>query len=178
LHQMLDVGSTSEELMQTALKVYLHLLRNEFVQAKGNGYVEAYRIGSLDEETQYYLIFATAAKKGIILASDTVYHIEEEYKRDVQRFKERHQSTMFGFIDPTPEQIFEATVGDLQEAILQAYRGQTRSRQDIHAGLLREWFGKIKGAHMTAALKALQKANRVTIEGTPGNERSIITLRS
>jgi three-Cys-motif partner protein len=165
LHQALQAADP-EARKERAVELYLQRLNRDFVRNKGQGYSAAYRIGSLQEDIKYYLIFATANKKGLILASNIVYKIEEEYQRDLERYKEHYkaspQMTMFAIIDPSPKEIFEAKVQDITKYMTTAGRhaqgnGHSLTRLDLHALLLEHHFGQIKGPHVTEALRQLVK---------------------
>jgi three-Cys-motif partner protein len=111
LHTLLDAGATPAERIERCLELYQTRLQQAFQQAKGSGYADAYTIRSLEEEYKYHLMFATAHEKGIILASNIVYSVEETYQREIQEYREAtevaKQLSLFAEIEPepTPEEI-------------------------------------------------------------------------
>lgn len=176
LHANLQ-AETPDDRRRKAVELYLNLLRNEFKSAKEEGYAEAYRIGSIQEEVKYYLVFATASKKGLVLASNIVYGIEENYQRELERYKARDQLNMFQFFDPTEDQLFESKTEELAQEIANSCRGRTLSRLDIQAHLLKTRFGIIKGRHLTAALKRLIKDKTIQrVTGEISNDHTTFTV--
>lgn len=176
LHALLDDPTTPEARKQAALALYLDLLRNEFKRAKQEGYAEAYRVGSMNQETQYYLVFATSNKKGLILASDIVHDVEENYQRGIEHNKLWIQPSMF---DPTDEEIEEAKVKGIQEEISRRWCGKTIDRMTLHASLLDQRFGKIKRTHVTQAIQALIKSKTIErCDGRISEDRTHFTFRS
>jgi hypothetical protein len=119
-------------------------------------------IRSLEEEYKYHLLFATSHVKGIILASDVVFGVEETYQKEVQEYQastaQARQLSLFADIepDPTPDEIFKEKVKKLCLDFRQRFQEQTLSREQIHATLLDTWFGTIKSKHVTMALKRLK----------------------
>ncbi|MBA3947567.1 MAG: three-Cys-motif partner protein TcmP [Herpetosiphonaceae bacterium] len=155
LHQQLQAPS-QEARKQRAVDLYLERLRETFRRAKKQGYAEAYRIGSLKEQTKYYLVFAGASAKGLVLANDIVYGIEENYQRELERYKSPDQVSMFDLFDPTGEELFKSKVADLKNVIWQVCKGESLTRREIQARAIGRRFGIIKGPHMTQALKELK----------------------
>jgi len=165
LHQLLN-GATPEISKKLAIDLYLTKLRDEFKRAKREGYADAYRIESLDGEEKYYLIYACRHRKGIILASNIVYGIEEVYQKDVEQYKatQSMQSSFFGELEPSEDEVMRQKVDKLKSDIGQACKGKQLTRQEIHALLLTTWFGQIKNSHVTHALKQMSdpKDGRIT----------------
>ena len=82
-------------------------------------------------------------------------------------------------VDPTPEEIVQDKVKRLKEDIWKIGKEKTLSRVDIYTGILRNWFGKIKGTHMTQALKGLQQEGRIfRIEGPLSKDSTRFTFRA
>ncbi|SRR6266852_4907361 len=164
LHKVLVSGDTAEDRIQTCMELYRDQLEGEFKRAKPTGYADAYAIKSLTGQIKYYLIFATAHEKGIVLASNIVYGVEENYQRELQEYQELQklegmQAEQLYLIppkEPTAEEIFHDKVRHLKTDIWRMCKGQKLSRRHIHASLLKRWFGRIKARHMTEALKALK----------------------
>jgi len=180
LYQLLENHATPEARKMAALNLYMSRVRADMLAVKRESYVYAYRIGSIHQETKYYLVCVTSNKKGAILASNIVYDVEEDYKLDVERFKEstERQLNMFNMIDPSTDEIFSDKVKRLKETIIQTYRGQALSIRDLHAGILQEWFGIIKGKHVTQAVRELaQPGGIVTLSGRPSDDKTIVTFR-
>lgn len=183
LHNKLNVGLTPEERKLTALHLYMDRLRDEIKKVSRKGYVESYRIGSLQEGTKYHLIFASSNKKGFTLASNIVYKIEEDYQMDIERYNESIQPSMFGVFGmrPSPEEIKEVKVKSLKEDIWTICKGQTLTRGDIHAKVLENgpWFGIVKGPHFTEALKALIQDGRIKGDPRPvSDDKTIFNFNS
>jgi three-Cys-motif partner protein len=182
MYQLLMAGTTPEARKTAALDLYCDRLRNLLHEIKGKGYVASFRIGSLQEQPKYHLVFACANPKGFILASDIVYAVEEEYQLDVERFKQQNptQLTLFG-TNPTPDDIFNAKVTDVAEAIWSVGQGARLSGRALHACILEEkgWFGIIKGKHVREALKQLIADGRITsYTGAVSNDKTFFTFRS
>ena len=164
LHSLLASGDTPEERIKACMELYRDQLEQEFRKAKGTGYADAYAIKSLTGLDKYYLIFATSHEKGIVLASNTVYTVEDDYQQELQEYRETQklkggqpeQISMFPPVEPTREEIFRDKVTHLKVDILRQCKGQALSRMNIHASILKKWFGRIKGRHMTEALKTLK----------------------
>jgi hypothetical protein len=177
LHKLLS-GSTPEDRKNNAIKLYLKRLSTGFSQIRGEGYAAAYRIGSQEGDNKYHLVFATASKKGITLASNIVYGIEEVYQKQVEwyRLNSTGQLSMFSIIDPTEDEIFEMKVNTIQNQIWAECRGKNLSRLDIHTLLLPGWFGVIKGSHLTRALQNLCKGKGVISNGQISQDSTIFTF--
>src|SRR6266480_7730958 len=164
LHSLLASGDTSGDRIQTCMELYRDQLEREFKRAKRTGYADAYAIKSLTGQDKYYLIFATAHEKGRVLASNIVYGVEENYQRELQEYQElqelegvqAEQLYLIPPIEPTVEEIFQDKVTHLKADIWRKCKGQKLSRINIHASILKKWFGRIKASHMTEALKALK----------------------
>ena len=178
LHLRLQ-GDTAQDRIQNAVQLYKDCLARELTNAKRTGYTGAYPIKSLDGQSKYYLVFATAHAKGITLASEIVYAAEETYQREVQEYKEARTSQLALFsLDPKPEEIFLDKVDNLKEDIWRLYQGKTSLRIDIYTSILENWFGRIKGKHVTQALKDLQKDGRILrTDGPMSQDRTRFTFR-
>jgi three-Cys-motif partner protein len=178
LHQQLD-GPSSEKRIQNALRLYLRQLAAEFQRQKGKGFAAAYPIRSLTGTRKYHLVFSASHPKAAVLASNIIYGTEEDYQREVAEYKERNTQQLSLFsLDPTPEHIFEDKVKQLQEAIRNHYQGKTIARIDLHTSLLMEWFGKVSGKHLTAALKSLQSNGQlIKVDGPISNDYTKLTFR-
>lgn len=118
LHQLLS-GGTPEARRDKALSLYQEQLIKQFRKFKQQGYAESYRIGSLAGENKYHLVFATAGPKGIILASNIVYGIEEVYQKELEwyRLQTTGQTSLFSFLDPTGEELFQSKVNAIQREL-------------------------------------------------------------
>jgi hypothetical protein len=164
LHSMLASGNTPEERIRDCMELYRKQLEQEFNKAKGSGYADAYTIKSLTGLDKYFLMFATSHEKGIVLASNVVYGVEQDYRMELQEYRElqehegvqAEQLFLIPPIEPTAEEIFQDKVTHLKGDIWRKCKGQNLSRINIHTSILKQWFGRIKTSHMTAALKALQ----------------------
>lgn len=177
-------GISTETRKKNAVDLYQTLLHEAFKKIKGNAYVASYNIRGIDGDEKYYLVFASADQKGIVLASNIVYGIEESYQRELQEYKANlPQTSMFDAfgLDPSEEEIFNSKVEELKEEIWRKYRGKREMRRNIHAHLVTEsrWFGKMKAPHMTRVFKELSNPiNRKIISktGNFGDEDAIFTF--
>jgi len=87
---------------------------------------------------------------------------------------------MFDLFDPSPPEIFQRTTQQIKDEILAIAKGQTLTRRDIHAHILRagEWFGVFKKPHLTRALKELQaEGNIITRDGNVSDDTTRFTFR-
>lgn len=186
LHSQLSTGTTPEDRIHDCTELYRSRLEKEFTKAKGAGYAGAYRIGSLAGQEKYYLIFATAHPKGIVLASNIVYGVEENYQLELKEFrevqeregKEGYQPPLFS-IDPSAEELFQDKVTRLKKDIWIQCKGKQLSRTNIHVSILEKWFGKIKAPHMTTALNELKNDGRILeFSGKISDEKTLFKFRS
>lgn len=189
LHKLLD-GDSREQRARNALDLYTSRLRNEFTNVRGEGYATEYRIGSIDNETKYYLVFASASQKGLVLASDVVYGIEENYQKSVERHKlSKHtsktgQMNFMSMIAPTEEDIFEGMVEEVKSTIWDFCKGQSLTRIEIHTKLIDSnssgdpLFGIIKKSHITRALKEMEEDGRiVSRKGARSNDWTTLVFQ-
>lgn len=181
LLQRLD-GPTPESRIQNAVLLYLERLEIAFQTFDKNGFAAAYPIISLDGQRKYHLVFACSHPTAATLASNIVNGEEENFQIEIQEYKERltQQPTLFA-LEPTPEEIFAIKVGHLKDEIIRLSKDQPLPRVKLHYQLLRQeksLFGKIGRTHLTQALKELldEKCPKITCNGTPGNDKSIITV--
>ncbi len=184
LHSRLSAGNTPEDRIQDCTELYRGQLEREFKRAKGTGYAGAYPIRTLTGQDKYYLVFATAHAKGIVLASNVIYGVEEKYQLELQEFREaqereeREGHQLLLFAEPTAEEIFQDKVTRLKEDIWLHCKGKQLSRIDIHVHILRKWFGKIKAPHMTSALNALKNDGRILeIGGNTSQDKTLFKFR-
>lgn len=189
LHQLLDSGKNPAERIQACLQLYRSQLRKAFQAAKGTGYADAYTLRSLEGEYKYHLMFATAHPKGIVLASNIVYRVEEGYQQELQEHREREKrdsntavqlSWLEAEPEPTLEEIFQEKVRLLKTDIWRMFRGQKQSRLQIHAAILDTWFGVIKATHLTDALKMLLNEGCILSMrgGTISQDQTIFTFKA
>ena len=95
--------------------------------------------------------------------SDTICNREECYERDVEEYRRNEsQQLAFDFYGPDPDEIFEHKVSQLKDHIWQIFKGRTSNRLRIHAELLPDWFGRVKGKHLTQALREMEEEGSVT----------------
>jgi three-Cys-motif partner protein len=186
LHSLLASGDTPEERIKGCMELYRDRLEQEFRKAKPAGYANAYAIKSLTGLDKYYLIFVTAHEKGIVLASNVVYGVEEKYHRELQEYRETQklegglpeQLSMFPPVEPTKEEIFRGKVTHLRTDIWRHCKGQTLSRINIHARILDTWFGRVKASHMTGALKVLKDEGYILeMSGNISDDRTRFKFR-
>lgn len=179
-------GINPDDRRERAVKLYQKQLQRAIKSAKGECYTGSYELTSLDGEDKYYLVFAAARKKAYVLASNVVYLVEEEHKRDKERYRQS-QSDATGQlslvslgldVDPPPQAIFEDTVNRLTTLIWDTFRGQSTSREDIHAYLLEGRFGQFGKRHMTEVLRRFSATGHVSLSSTPGDEDVQCTFSS
>lgn len=178
LHDLLG-GQTPEQRKENAIKLYLQVISEEFAKSRGKGYAAAYRIGSLKGDDKYHLVFSSANNKGLNLASDIVYGIEESYQKQVVWYRKNQTSqlSLFGSLDPSDQEIFDKKVSQITEQILADMAGSSITRRSLHTKLvLNGWFGEIKGPHITAALRALVNMGRADISGGLSKDNSVINI--
>jgi three-Cys-motif partner protein len=164
LHSLLTSGALPEVRIHTCMDLYRGQLEREFKRAKRTGFADAYAIKAITGQDKYYLIFATAHEKGIVVASGIVYGVEENYQRELQEYRELQelegvlavQDYLIPPEEPTEKEIFEDKVTHLKNDIWKTCKGRKLTRIAIHASMLPKWFGRITTRHVTAALKALQ----------------------
>ena len=162
LHSRLS-GTTPEERLNSALKFYIDQIVSLYVRTRGKGYVGAYAIKTITGQIKYHLVFATAHPRGIILASDIICDVEESYQIEVREFNDSrpHQISMFA-TQPSKEEIFAAKVEQLKADIWEADHGKMLSHDQIYLSILGNWFGRIKGMHLNAALKSMKSVGQIT----------------
>ncbi len=169
------------------MELYRKKLEQEFKKAKGSGYADSYTIKSLSGLEKYYLMFASAHEKGIVLASNVVYGVEEKYQIELLEYRKLQeegkliavQLSLFEEEEPTEEKIFEEKVAQLKNSIWMKCKGQNLTRINIHARVLDTWFGRIKTPHMTKALKALKDEGFIlTVNGNIGDEKAIFKFKA
>lgn len=187
LHSLLDSGSTSEERIGDCVELYRKQLAQEFKKAKGSGYADSYTIKSLSGQDKYYLMFASAHEKGIVLASNVVCGVEEKYQIELLEYQalqregrlQAVQLSLFEEEEPTEEKIFEEKVTQLKNYIWKKCKGQNLTRITIHARVLDIWFGRIKRPHMTQALKTLKDEGFIlSVNGNIGDEKAIFKFKA
>jgi hypothetical protein len=162
LHDRLS-GTTAEDRLNNALKLYSEQLVNLYGKVKGGGLVGSYAIRTLTGQVKYHLVFATAHPRGIFLASEIICDVEENYQIEAQEFKDSrtHQTDMFE-TQPSEEEIFTTKVERLQEDIWEIARGKELGHDQIYLRILGKWFGRIKGKHLTAALNSMKESGQIT----------------
>jgi hypothetical protein len=184
---LLASGDTPGDRIQACMELYRDQLEREFKRAKRTGYADAYAIKSLTGQDKYYLIFATAHEKGVVLASNIVYGVEENFQRELQEYQELHelegvqaeQLYLIPPIEPTVEEIFQDKVTHLKTDIWRKCKGQKLSRINIHASILKKWFGRIKASHMTGALKALKDDGYILeVSGSISHDRTLFKFKA
>lgn len=187
LHSLLASGNTPEERIRDCLELYRNRLEQEFKKAKGSGYADSYTIKSLSGLDKYYLMYACAHEKGIVLASNVVFGVEEKYKIELLEYRKLQeegkliavQLSLFEEAEPTKEKIFEEKVAQLKNYIWTKCKGQNLTRINIHAKILDTWFGRIKTPHMTQALKALKDDGLIlSVSGNIGDEKAIFKFKA
>jgi three-Cys-motif partner protein len=161
LHSRLS-GTTPEERLNNALRFYIAQIVNLYARTKGAGYVGAYAIKTITGQIKYHLVFATAHPRGIILASEVICDVEESYQTEVREFNDSqpHQISMFA-AQPSEEDIFAAKVEQLKADIWEAAHGKVLSHDQVYVSILGNWFGRIKGKHLNAALNSMKDTGSI-----------------
>lgn len=170
LHAALQ-GSSPDQRRKRAANLYMRVLVDEYTKIRGKGFACRYPIRTLDGEDKYYMLFAAGNRLPLLRTSDILYDAEEQYRADKQWYQEQttRQMSLMGMIEPSQEDIFNEKVSQIQEEIVKAFSGKIASRDQINARLIfppGEWFGRIKGPHLTAALKGLIEADKATASST------------
>lgn len=175
LHEQL-AGPTTEVRLEKALMLYMARLAQTYQKVRGDGHSAVYPIRTRDGQIKYHMVFATGHRKGMTVANDVVFTVEETYQKKV-RNSQPHQ---LGLFDPSPEQIFVEIVQNLRQNIWESYKGRIASRSDIYIEMLhQDWFGRIKSTHLTKALKALQDENYIIqTTGATSKDETRFTFRS
>jgi len=161
LHSRLS-GTTSEERLNNVLRFYIAQIVNLYARTKDAGYVGAYAIKTITGQIKYHLVFATAHPRGIILASEVICDVEESYQTEVREFNDSqpHQISMFS-AQPSEEDIFAAKVEQLKADIWGAAHGKVLSHDQVYVSILGNWFGRIKGKHLNAALNSMKDTGSI-----------------
>ncbi len=179
-------GATPEERVEKALRLYMERLGSTYYHARGEGYAAAYCIRATTGRVKYHMVFATGHPKGLTLANDVAFTVEETYQTKVREHKDNqpHQLPMF-VEEPTPQGIFDAVVQQLKATIWKLYRGRVESRINIYVGVLaseeegEEWFGKIKSSHLTHALNAMKtEGSIIQTNGPSSKDHTRFTFRT
>lgn len=179
LHNLLN-GFSPQDRKGKAIDLYLKRLSEEFAKTRRRaGFAAAYPINSVEGISKYHLVFSTASKKGLNLASNIVYGIEENYQREVAWYKANRTSQLSLFqLDPSEDEVFDEKVAQIRKQIQATWSGKSVTRQDIHTDLLlnNHWFGSIKGKHLTAALRSLARENQATHMGRISDDNTIFNI--
>lgn len=187
LHKLLD-GDTAEARTNNAINLYTSRLIEEFERARGTGYATEYRIGSIKDETKYHLVFATASAKGLVLASDVVYGVEENYQKELERHKLSEHTAKTGQMNflsrlaPTEDDIFGGKVEQIKAIIWDQCKKQSFTRLEIHTRLVDNrflhsdsFFGIIKKKHLTQALKEMEQDGRIVSRvGSRSDDKAVL----
>jgi three-Cys-motif partner protein len=180
LWSRLGCGETPKERIDNAVRLYVEQLENGYSRAGKQGFAAAYPIISLDGQQKYHLVFACAHPKAATLASDIVNGIEETLQREIEEYQENQSGQMSLFSSAiTAEQVFDEKVRILKKLILLLPKHNPKSRANLHYELLvynKKWFGKIRGKHITRALKELVDEKKITCNGAISNNESVITI--
>jgi len=175
-------GNTPEERINNAIDLYIEQLEKTFNKFGKKGFAASYPIISIDGHRKYHLIFACAHPKAATLASNIVNGIEETFQREKEEFIEQRTGQMSFFTSEiTENQIFDEKVEKLKKAILRLPMNYPLTREELHYEILvhdKNWFGKIGRKHLTKALRDLlsEENPKIKCEGTPGNDKSVITI--
>lgn len=181
LRARLSTGENPEERMQCAVNLYIECLEKTFNNHDKEGFAASYPIISIDGQNKYHLVFACSHNKAATLASNIVNIVEETYQHEKEKYRESKSGQMSLFTELTEKQIFYNKVNDLKKSILNMQKNKHRTREELHYELMcqdKAWFGKIRGKHLTPAIRELLNENppRIKCIGTPGNDKSIIII--
>ena len=184
LFALLD-GATTEIRKDRALDLYLNKLRDEFRRVRYEGYADAYKIESLDEKEKYFLVFASKSRKGINLASDIIYGVEEGFQNDLQEYK-ASQTIQTSFLseimpEPSEDEVMQQKVDIHKQEVWQRCKGKKFTHREIHTILLPKWFGRINKKHITKVLKQMNdpKDGRIiSATGPASDDKSEFIFRS
>ena len=138
LHHLL-AGNSPTQRKDNAINVYLARLIQQFENSRRRtGFAAAYQIKAIEGNSKYHLVFATASNKGLNLASNIVYSIEESYQKEVVWYRNNrtNQLPLFDSLDPSDKEIFEEKVENITKQILQDLPGSSLSRRALHTHLI------------------------------------------
>lgn len=166
-------GDLAEERIENAVNLYLEKLENELLSSKGFGYAAAFPIKSLEGENKYYLVFAAAHPKAVILASESVYSEERNRKNEMRQYQEKKTKQLSLFNEePTEEDISKFIATELVPEILDLCKAETIDRKEIYMRLLKKnkkkWFGRFSGSQFNKALRILSLGQNPKIENKTG----------
>ena len=180
--------SWNESGMDGLVDLYARRLLEAMPKKDSLPCVCSYGIKTIDGTLKYYLLFATRHPKGALLMSDTVYHREKCYDREVNEYQKRKQEQQLerqlSMMDnlcppPTEDEIFTALITTLKIDIYQVFQGKKASRIEIHTQMLPQWFGKISKSHVNQALKELEAEKKIIDRsGTRSDDKSLFTFES
>ena len=157
---------TAKERRKRAAELYMGQLLQEYAAVRRGGFACRYHIRTLKGKEKYHLIFAAGDKLPLLRTSEILYDAEEQYKADKQWYLEQRtgQPSLFGLMEPTPDDIFNEKVSQICAQVSQDFSGITALRDEINEHLIidKKWFGRMKGTHLTAALKRLVAEGKAT----------------
>lgn len=156
LFQKLD-GNSPEERIVNAVNYYIERLESELRTIKKFGYSAGFPIVSLEGQNKYFLVFAAAHKKAVILASETVYSVERNRPQETQEYKMKKTGQPFLFaLDPSEEELSKYKAEELANDIWKICSSRQLDRSEIYIKLLSDykdkWFGRFSGAQLNMAL--------------------------
>jgi three-Cys-motif partner protein len=168
LHSELDASTPDQRIVQ-ARRVYMKQLLAMYRKHNSQvGYVGAYHIRTIEGESKYWLIAATAHPKGYVLTSDLLHDEEVTYNAEVDWYRQRQTSqlSIFAYLEPSPETIFATKVEVLAKQIRSECSGRTLTRLQVHTQLLQNgWFGRIKSSHVNKALRQICESGEAKSSG-------------
>jgi three-Cys-motif partner protein len=182
LQSRLEAGSTSQERIQNAVRLYEEQIEKAYGKYTRKGFAASYPIISIDGQRKYHLVFACSNYKAATLANNIINGVEETFKREQEEYKENQAEQMSLFpIELTQNQIFEDKVKSLKKSLLALQKNNPLKREEMHFQLLlcnKNLFGKIGRSHLTQAIKELlnESPQKIKCEGTPGSDDAIISF--
>ncbi len=149
-----------EQRVENAVTLYLEVLRNAITKYKNSGFAAAYPIRTIENERKYYLVFACSHPKAATLASNVVNGIEETFEIEKLDYKEKQTGQLALFRPEITEEQTRMSKIRLTKNAIRNLGEFDQCRIDLHYSLLVEnptLFGKIRGTHLTSALKELRE---------------------
>jgi hypothetical protein len=176
LHRRI-AAETPEQRIRNAVELYLEVLRNAVIKHKGIGFSAAYPIRTIENERKYFLVLVCSHPKAATLASNVVNRIEETFEIEKLDYQEEQTGQISLFSREVTEDQTKVFKTRLTKEAIRRLGEFDLPRGELHYNLLVETpslFGRIRGLHITAALKELQAEGFLEISGPPSRDSTRI----
>lgn len=178
LHRRL-AGDDKIERREKTVIVYMDRLRSAFVEAKGDAFVGAYPIRTIQGQVKYYLVFAGSHPKAAMLASHVVYSVQDGYQRDVDEYQsDKQQLNFLEIVTPSQAEVDAKKAKDFAQSLADKCHGRTLTRLEACGSVWGLWFGRLGKRHVTAAIKLLTASGRVQAIGNPSEDNTTLKFSS